>query len=118
MTENSKICQEFPNVAHIVCYYKYQVEELLYEATAMIDIARKLNNIFADRKEVAVRIKDKRASMFGFAAINNPKLDAKEIIADFYNRGKLLNQVPEFNSNLFNDCFRDLPERGFDKSES
>ena len=107
----TSICREFPNTAHILCYYKYQVEELLYEAIAMVDIARKLNKIFTSRKEVAIRIKDKRASMFGFAAINNPKLSAKEIIANFYNRGKLLNQIPEYNANSFSDCFRDLPER-------
>lgn len=113
----TSICREFPNTAHILCYYKYQVEELLYEATAMIDIARKLNNIFANRKEVAIRIKDKRVSMFGFAAISNPKLSAKEIITEFYNRGKLLNQIPEYNTNSFSDCFRDLPERRTDNNE-
>lgn len=103
------MCHEFPEMAHILCYYKYQMEELLYETYSMIDVARRLNNILPSRKDVALRIKDKRTSMFGFAAINNPNMNAKEIINDFFNRGKIINLIPEYDGASFRDCFQDLP---------
>ena len=107
----TSICRNFPELAHIILFYSYQVEEMLYEAHAIIDIARKLNKILSgNRKEIAMRIKDMRLSMLGFKALDNPELSENDIIEGFYESGIMTKCLPRYSGENFSNCFRDLPE--------
>ena len=64
----------FPDCAHIIRYYQWQIEELRYNATKMIYKARSLYNEFSfERKAVANEIKGDRYSALGFMALGNER---------------------------------------------
>ena len=99
--------RNYPDLSHIIYYYKYKLEEVLYEAKAMIDITRKLSKKFTERKDIAIRIKDQRTSMLGFIYLNNTERTADDIIEEFYQKGKLLKLIPDYVGPDFSDCFRE-----------
>lgn len=99
--------RNYPDLSHIIYYYKYKLEEVLYEARAMIDITRKLSKKFTERKDIAIRIKDQRTSMLGFIYLNNTERTADDIIEEFYQKGKLLKFIPDYVGPDFSDCFRE-----------
>lgn len=61
------LCECFPGLAHILYYHAYQVSELKYKATAMINITRRLfRESDGNRKTVAMKIKSSQYAPFGF----------------------------------------------------
>ena len=74
----------FPNLAHILYFYVWQVEELKYFATAMINIARRIYKACdGDRKTVAERIKKNKYAPFGFVALDRLTKSPEDIIKHF-----------------------------------
>lgn len=94
----SGMAKEFPNLAHILYFYLYQVSELEYKATAMINIARWLFiDADCDRKAVALKISKNKYAPFGFKAISDFSIDADDIIADFGFQ-KLIKYIPDYET--------------------
>ena len=78
------LCECFPRLTHILYYYAYQVAEMRYKATAMIDITRRLfKESGGNRKTVAMKIKSNAYAPFGFAALNDMVADPETIINRF-----------------------------------
>ena len=94
----SGLAKCFPNLAHILYFYAYQVSEMEYNATSMINISRRLFvESGHDRKSVALKIKKDKYAPFGFAAINDVSVDPTAIIHDF-GFAKLIKYIPDYET--------------------
>lgn len=92
----SGLCECFPKLAHILYYYAYQVCEMKYKATAMIDISRRLyKDSGYNRKSVALKIKGHEYAPFGFVAINDTTSSPEEIINNF-GFSKLIKYIADY----------------------
>lgn len=80
----SGLSECFPNLAHILYFYAYQVKETEYKARTMINISRRLfRESGCDRKYVALKINKDKYAPFGFLAINDTSVDPDVIIRNF-----------------------------------
>ena len=69
-----KLAKDFPNEAHIIKYYDWQFEEVMYRVRDMAEFARSLYEEYDhDRRAVANEIKKSPYSWAGFAAIDSDK---------------------------------------------
>lgn len=94
----SGLAKCFPNLAHILYFYAYQVSEMEYNANSMINISRRLFvESGHDRKSVALKIKKDKYAPFGFAAINDVSVDPTAIIHDF-GFAKLIKYIPDYET--------------------
>ena len=92
------LCEYFPGLAHILYYYAYQVSELKYKATAMINITRRLfKESDGNRKAVAMKIKSNQYAPFGFVALNNMTADPETIINEF-GFAKLIKYIKDYDT--------------------
>ena len=70
-TNVDKLCEDFPNEACIIYWYKYQMAKLERDVTSFITFARSLWEEYEhDRRAFAFQIKDEKFKSFGFRAID------------------------------------------------
>lgn len=80
-TNVDKLCEDFPNEACVIYWYKYQMAKLEKQVTSFVAFARSLWEEYEhDRKAFALQIKDERLKGFGFDAIDNMDKSPREII--------------------------------------
>lgn len=88
------ICEDFPELAHIIKWYDFQVEEFKNRSSAIIDITKKLCKRFdGNRKEVALRVKDHRLSWIAFIAFKDLEMSPDDIY-EYIGIDKITNGYP------------------------
>lgn len=93
----TKMSISFPDYAHLLKYYDYQLSEFLYNARSMISIARRLyRESNMDRKFVALKIKEDKYSAIGFLAITYLDESEDVIIWEKFGMKKILKYIPDY----------------------
>jgi hypothetical protein len=93
----TKISMQFPEVAHLLKWYDYQLSNFIHNAKSIIDISRKLYKKYdGDRKSVALLIKDDPYSALGFIGINNLDATPDEIIWKHFGINKVVKYIPDY----------------------
>jgi hypothetical protein len=93
----TKMSISFPDYAHFLKYYDYQLSEFLYNARSMISIARRLyRESNMDRKFVALKIKEDKYSAIGFLAITYLDESEDVIIWEKFGMKKILKYIPDY----------------------
>lgn len=92
----ASICKDFPELAHIIKWYDFQVEEFKNRSNAIIDITKKLYNRFdGNRKEVALRVKDHRLSWIAFIAFKDLSMTPSDIYK-YIGIDKITKWIPDY----------------------
>lgn len=91
--------QDYPQYKVYFSYYKYKLDELLYEIDKFMTISKQLYEEYSyDRKAVANIIKKHKYASFGFKALDNPNITAKELF-DTLSVNKLDYLIPDYVEN-------------------
>ena len=94
--EIEKTLEDFPKYKTYYLFYKYKLAELVYEVGEFMEYTKHLYEEYSfERKAVAMQIKDEKYKRFGFMALDNNELKAKDVI---YNMtSKQLDQfIPDY----------------------
>ncbi len=103
------LAEQFPNDAHIIKYYDWQIEEMKHDIIQMVGYARALYNEFnCDRSAVASTIKKSSYAWAGFAALDNKSADEIISMLTPLKISKLISEYDQDNT-LHRICVRSNP---------
>lgn len=103
------ITRNYPNLSHIIKFYDYKISEILYNIKVIINITKKLNQIFnGNRKEIAIRIKDNKYSPFAFKWLSNTELSEDDFVSQLTEKD-IINFIPLYENDVnFYKCFDNI----------
>lgn len=105
---------DYPGLASTFKWYDYQVARFKYEASSLMNIARRLDKLCnGDRKEIASRMKDERLKPVAFIALDNPDMTIEQFY-EYWGIKKITRWIPDYPKthygNMFNGLYGDKEE--------
>ena len=105
------ICDEYPEIAHIIKYYDYKYTEFMRNAGAVLDISRKIYRMTNDKSFVGKKLKGNPYSSIAFMGLETE--DDLRTVLDKFNKGAvqfISNNIPEYSKQNYGYMFEGVRE--------